>query len=79
MCYFTYGIYNFFFTISLFIGIGIYFFCYHPHLEKYLKKIEVKIEDGLKKYQLKLKKIFTLKKKKGSKKRKNNKQKHKSS
>lgn len=44
LCFFTYGIYNFFFTISLFGGIIIYHLFYHPNINKALSPLSRRID-----------------------------------
>lgn len=53
MCYFTYGIYNFFFTFSLLGGMLIYHILYLPGVERITMPIRNKIDSKMKKVKLK--------------------------
>ncbi len=66
LCYFTYGIYNFFFTISLFLGMIIYHILYLPGVNKLLLPIKNKIDNKMKK--IKFKKFHKKKRQKKNKK-----------
>lgn len=52
LCVFTYGIYNFFFTLSLILGMIIYVKFYYPKLNVLFAPINEKIEKKLKKIKV---------------------------
>ena len=58
LCYYTYGIYNFFFTISFICGVLIYVFLYYPKYKKVLTKISSFIDKRLNILKLKVKRFF---------------------
>lgn len=58
LCYYTYGIYNFFFTISFIGGVLIYVFIYYPKYKNILIKVSSYIDKRINNLKLKVKKIF---------------------